>query len=187
MNQSILQGNEQYYRGESPDYFDRLSKGQSPEYIWIGCCDSRVPPEVISGQGPGRLFVYRNIANQCRLDDSNMLSGLQFAIEALGVKKIIVCGHSHCGGVAAAMSDEDFGLNDVISTVRALYQSHHPEISMIKCESDRIAALAKINVLKQMENIQSLGFISKRKIDISPLFYHIERGELSVIESAGNY
>ena len=169
------------FKEKAQDILAKLAIGQSPEYVWIGCCDSRVPPEIITSQSPGKYFVYRNIANQCRLDDSNMLSGLQFATEILGAKKIIVCGHSNCGGVAASMSDEAFGLDNVIEPIRQLYNSNYEALSAIEDESDRIIALAKTNVLKQIENIQSLDFIVRQKVDIFPLFYHIERGQLSIV------
>jgi len=180
-NQEIFSGNQSYIQGESPEYFHELAKGQSPDYVWIGCCDSRVPPEMITNQSPGKLFVYRNIANQCRLDDNHMIKGIQFATEVLGAKKIIVCGHSNCGGVAAAMSDQTFGLDNVIEPVQKLYRENYKELSAIEDQGERVVALAKLNALQQVKNIRSFSFIGQQNIEVCPLIYYIESGQLSVV------
>ena len=99
-------------RTEDPDYFDRLSALQRPEYLWIGCSDSRVPANVITGLKPGEVFVHRNVANLVHRADLNLLSVLEFAVETLEVEHIIVCGHYGCGGIRAAVSGERFGLID---------------------------------------------------------------------------
>lgn len=99
-------------RAERADYFERLSNLQSPQYLWIGCSDSRVPANVIAGLEPGEVFVHRNVANLIHPADLNMLSVVEYAVNQLGVKHIIVCGHYGCGGIRAAVSDERFGLID---------------------------------------------------------------------------
>ncbi|MFN5987518.1 MAG: carbonic anhydrase, partial [Chitinophagaceae bacterium] len=109
----LLENNKNWVKEQlnlDPTYFEKLAKGQSPEYLWIGCSDSRVPANQITGTEPGEVFVHRNIANMVVHSDMNMLSVLSYAVEVLKVKHIIVCGHYGCGGVIAAMKNQQFGL-----------------------------------------------------------------------------
>jgi carbonic anhydrase len=114
---------------EDPDYFNRLVNLQTPEILWIGCSDSRVPADRITGTHPGEIFVHRNIANMVVPTDLNLLSVLQFAVEILNVRHVIVCGHHNCGGVAAAMSNDSLGLLDQwIWNIKNVYRIHREEI-----------------------------------------------------------
>lgn len=162
-------------------YYKNLAKTQKPEFFWLGCCDSRVPAEVITGCKPGELFVTRNIANQCHCNDLNTHCALKFAAEVLGTKKILVCGHSHCGGVAAALSGGDLGLlNHVIDPVKAVYDAHQADVDAAGSEEEKIVTLAKLNVTKQIDNIRQLDFITD-DIEITGMIYHIDTGLLETL------
>lgn len=137
-----------------PDFFPRLSKQQSPEFMWIGCSDSRVPANQIIGLDPGGVFVHRNIANLMVHTDLNCLSVLQYAIEVLRVKHVIVCGHYGCGGVQAAMSDQSFGLIDNwLRNIKDVYTLHQTELDAIGDAGARSDRLCEINVLHQVSNV----------------------------------
>ena len=137
-----------------PEFFDRLSEQQSPEYLWIGCSDSRVPANQIVDLLPGEIFVHRNIANLVVHTDLNCLSVIQFAVEVLKVKHIIVCGHYECGGIKAAMDGRDHGLIDNwlrhIKDIRRLYQQ---DLDGINEESARCNRLVELNVVEQVANV----------------------------------
>jgi carbonic anhydrase len=114
-------------------YFDNLSKDQNPLFLWIGCSDSRVPAEEITNSDPGEIFVHRNVANMVVHTDMNLLSVLQYAIEVLKIKHIIVCGHYNCGGVRAAMTNNDFGLiNKWLRNIKEVYEKHYVVLQEIK-------------------------------------------------------
>ncbi len=139
---------------KDPQFFARLSKQQAPEYLWIGCSDSRVPANQIVGLLPGEIFVHRNIANLVVHTDLNCLSVIQYAVEVLKVRHIIVCGHYGCGGVKAAMENKDHGLIDNwlrhIKDVRSLHRS---ELNSLRNESDRYSRLCELNVVEQVFNV----------------------------------
>ncbi|MCB1164848.1 MAG: carbonic anhydrase [Leptospiraceae bacterium] len=146
-----------------PTIFDRLSEGQSPKFLWIGCSDSRVPATEITGSIPGSIFVHRNIANLVVHTDTNLLSVLYFAVEYLNVKHILVVGHSSCGGIKAAMSDESFGfLDNWLNHIRDVRNAHKPELELITNEADRTDALAMINVRQQVINLSRVSFIRQK-------------------------
>lgn len=136
------------------DFFAHLSEDQSPEYLYIGCSDSRVTAEEMIGLGPGEVFVHRNIANLVNSTDLNVLSVISYAVTVLGVKHIIVCGHYNCGGVKAAMQSKDMGiLNPWLRMIRDVYRLHHLELDAIKDEHLRYNRLVELNVQEQCVNI----------------------------------
>ena len=141
-------------RGDDPDFFQRLSQQQSPQYLWIGCADSRVPANDIVGLDPGELFVHRNVANLAIPTDINFLSVLAFAVNVLKVRHIIVCGHYGCGGVRAALHDERNGVIDHwLEPVRETYRCQCDHIDPIRHEADRVNALCEFNVQAQVANV----------------------------------
>lgn len=139
---------------EDPDYFDRLAHLQQPDYLWIGCSDSRVPANQITGLAPGEMFVHRNIANVVQATDYNCLSVLQYAVDVLKVKHVIVCGHYGCGGIEAAMGNNDNGLVDTwLRQVKETYVDHQNELKTIDTHEERHARMCELNVMAQVENL----------------------------------
>jgi carbonic anhydrase len=137
-----------------PDFFGRLSRQQAPQYLWIGCSDSRVPANQIVGLQPGELFVHRNVANVVVHADLNCLSVLQYAVDALKVKHVIVCGHYGCGGVQAALTDAKFGMIDNwLRHVQDVEQKHRPHISEVSDPGEKLAMLCELNVIEQAMNV----------------------------------
>jgi carbonic anhydrase len=137
-----------------PELFARLAQQQTPEYLWIGCADSRVPANEIVGLLPGELFVHRNVANLVVQTDLNCLSVLQFAVEALRVKHVIVCGHYGCGGVLAAMRDQRLGLIDNwLRNVQEVHRRHAYFLADIADETERLNKLCELNVIEQVANV----------------------------------
>jgi carbonic anhydrase len=145
---------------DDPTFFSTLAAGQNPDIFWIGCSDSRVPANEITRTASGEIFVHRNIANLYKTDDINATSGLQFAVEVLKVKHVIVCGHYGCGGVKAALSDADFGLvSQWISPIKEVYQNSRAEIDHIHDENGRTNKLVELNVVKQVQNLSKSDII----------------------------
>ncbi len=143
-------------------YFDDLSKGQSPLFLWIGCADSRVPAEEITHADPGEIFVHRNVANMVVHTDMNLLSVLQYAVEVLKIKHIIICGHYNCGGVKAAMTNKDFGLiNKWLRNIKEVYEKHYDELHAIENEQSRFNALVELNVKEQIQNLAKTTIVQK--------------------------
>lgn len=153
----FLEGNKTWVAkklAEDPHYFEKLLKGQSPPLLWIGCSDSRVPANEIINAQPGEVFVHRNIANMVVHADMNMLSVLDFAVHTLKVKHVIVCGHYGCGGIAAAMSNKQFGLIDNwLRNIKDVYRLHQKELDSIKDETQRSKKLTELNVIEQVLNL----------------------------------
>jgi carbonic anhydrase len=140
-------------RGD-PAYFERLAGLQTPEYLWIGCSDSRVPANQIVGLAPGELFVHRNVSNVVVHSDLNCLSVLQFAVDVLHVKHVIVCGHYGCGGVLAALRDEKLGLIDNwLRHIQDVAAKHRAELGTLPGERERLARLCELNVIEQVRNV----------------------------------
>ena len=141
-------------RKREPEFFAKLSRQQSPEYLWIGCSDSRVPANQIVGLLPGEMFVHRNVANVVVHTDLNCLSSIHFASDALRVKHIIVCGHYGCGGVLSALRDEKLGLIDNwLRHVQDVRWKHRAEIDALDSETARHRRLCELNVMEQVVNV----------------------------------
>lgn len=145
-----------------PEYFNKLSKGQHPEYLYIGCSDSRVTAEDLMGLQPGEVFIHRNIANQVIGTDNNVNAVVQYAVEYLKVKHIIVCGHYECGGVKAAMHPSDMGqLNSWLQTLRDVYRLHRAELDAIADEQQKFDRLVELNVQEQCINIVKIDHVQR--------------------------
>lgn len=161
--QELLKGNAAWVnqiKRINPDFFETLSKGQSPEFLWIGCADSRVPATEITNSLPGSIFVHRNIANMVVLTDYNMLSVVFYAVKVLKVKHVIVCGHYGCGGVKAAMSTDKFGFIDGwLSNIKNVQRLNQLELDAIQDEEDRSDRLVELNVIEQVHNLSKISFI----------------------------
>jgi carbonic anhydrase len=157
MNQQIFENNKKWMAEklhEDPEYFEKLSKGQNPEYLYIGCSDSRVTAEDLMGVQPGEVFIHRNIANMVISIDLNVMSVLNYAVRHLKVNHIIVCGHYECGGVKAAMKSQDMGLlNPWLRNIRDVYRLHKEELKLIENEADRYNRLVELNVQEQCVNL----------------------------------
>jgi carbonic anhydrase len=137
-----------------PDFFPKLAQEQQPEYLWIGCSDSRVPANQIIAMPPGQLFVHRNIANLVLHTDLNCLTVIQYAVEVLKVRHIIVCGHYGCGGVRAALENQDHGLIDNwLQSIKELYRRHQEQLDALHDEDQRVNRLCELNVVAQVINV----------------------------------
>ena len=146
-----------------PDYFKRLSAGQSPAVLWIGCADSRVPANEIMGLDPGDVFVHRNVANIVTNTDMNVHAVIQYAVENLGVRHVVVCGHYGCGGVQAAMQAADLGqLNGWLREIRDVYRLHAEELNAIDNETARYKRLVELNVQEQCINVIKTAWVQKQ-------------------------
>ena len=163
--QKLLKNNEEWVKerlNTNTNYFTDLEKGQSPHFLWIGCADSRVPAEEITGLEPGDVFVHRNIANVVSTNDFNLMSVLQYAVEVLHVQHIIVCGHYGCGGVIASMSNKDFGLvNKWLHNIKEVYFTHHKELDAMENEEERGRRLVELNVQEQVRNLAETSIVQK--------------------------
>jgi carbonic anhydrase len=145
-----------------PDYFNKLSKGQSPEILYIGCSDSRVTAEELMGVKPGEVFIHRNIANLVVSIDNNLNAVVQYAVEFLKVKHIVICGHYECGGVKAALTPSDLGqLNSWLHKLRDVYRLHRSELDAIADEQKRFDRLVEINVREQCINIIKIDHVQR--------------------------
>lgn len=153
----LFENNKNWARGAKtadPQYFDKLASQQSPEYLWIGCSDSRVPANQILGLAPGEVFVHRNIANVVVHSDFNCLSVLEYAVQVLKVKHVIVCGHYGCGGVNAALEDHKLGLIDNwLRHIRDVRRKHAPELDKIENRDALLEKLCELNVIEQVYNV----------------------------------
>jgi carbonic anhydrase len=147
---------------QDKDFFNRLSHQQKPKFLWIGCSDSRVPANEITGTDPGEVFVHRNIANIVIHTDLNLLSVLQYAVEVLEVDHIIVCGHYGCGGVEAALGNKSFGLiNKWLRNIKEVYKVYQTELDGIPNHKDRVDRLVELNVLEQCQDLIKTSIIQK--------------------------
>lgn len=144
------------------DFFDRLLAQQKPKFFWIGCSDSRVPANQVTGTDPGEIFVHRNIANVIVHTDLNFLSVLQYAVEVLEVEHIIVCGHYGCGGVEAAMTNNNYGLiNKWLKDIKEVYKTYQKEIDALPTQSERVDKLVEYNAIVQSQDLIKTSIIQK--------------------------
>jgi carbonic anhydrase len=145
-----------------PAFFSRLSEIQTPEFLWIGCSDSRVPADKITGTQPGEIFVHRNIANMVVHTDLNLLSVLEYAVVYLKVKHIIVCGHYGCGGVKAAINHQSLGIiNKWLRNIKDIYRMHQKEVDDAGAEDAKVNKLVELNVIEQVHNLAKTSIIQK--------------------------
>jgi carbonic anhydrase len=145
-----------------PDYFKELAKDQTPQFLWIGCADSRVPAEMIVNAEPGEIFVHRNIANQMIATDFNGQSVLQYAVDVLKVKHIIVCGHYDCGGIKAALARQRSDLilvNKWLIHIKDIYRLHQAEIEPLETQSERVNRLVELNIIEQVQSLSHTAII----------------------------
>lgn len=156
-----------------PQFFKRLEGQQSPEYLWIGCSDSRVPANEIVGLDPGELFVHRNVGNLAPPQDANYLSVLQFAVDVIKVKHVMVVGHYGCGGVAAAIDGKRRGLVDHwLHPIREVHAEHRHELDALPSQKDRLNRLCELNVIRQVRNVASDVFVQDAWARGQPLSVH---------------
>ncbi|MEO4005895.1 MULTISPECIES: carbonate dehydratase [unclassified Flavobacterium] len=159
----LIENNEKWVESKlsnDPDYFIRLSQSQKPPLLWIGCSDSRVPANEIIGAQPGEVFVHRNIANMVVHSDMNMLSVLDYAVNALKVKHIIVCGHYGCGGIKAAMTNSSIGIIDNwIRHIKDVYRLHKKELDAIPDENDKFNRFVELNVTEQVYDLAKTSIV----------------------------
>jgi carbonic anhydrase len=164
--EKLLKENKEWATGKvavDPEYFDRLAHLQTPEFLWIGCSDSRVPANEITGTQPGEIFVHRNIANMVVNTDSNVLSVLEYAVNHLKVKHIIVCGHYGCGGIKAAMSNHDYKqvLNMWLRNIKDVYRLHKEELDAIEDFDKRADRLCELNVKEQVMDLAKTSIVQR--------------------------
>lgn len=156
-----------------PDFFSRLASGQNPPLLWIGCADSRVPANEITGTLPGEVFVHRNIANMVIHSDMNMLSVLDYAVNVLKVRHVIVCGHYGCGGVKAAMGNTHIGLIDNwIRHIKDVYRLHQAELDAIKDENKRFERFVEVNVIEQVWDLAKTSIVQNAWKNRQNLWIH---------------
>jgi len=173
---------------KDPDFFNRLANGQQPPLLWIGCSDSRVPANEIIGAQPGEVFVHRNIANMVIHTDMSMLSVLDYAVNILNVKHIIVCGHYGCGGVQAAMGNKQIGLIDNwIRHIKDVYRHHATELNAIDGEKDRFNRFVELNVAEQVFDLAKTSIVQgawkkKKELHIHGWVYDIADGLINDLE-----
>lgn len=161
----IFKNNEKWVQDKlkvNPHYFENLSKGQHPEFLYIGCSDSRVTAEDLMGVNPGEVFIHRNIANQVIPTDNNINAVIQYAVEHLKVKHIIICGHYECGGVKAALHPSDMGqLNSWLQTLRDVRRLHKVELDSIKDEHELFDRMVELNVKEQCMNVIKIDHVQR--------------------------
>ena len=169
---------------KDPLFFEKLAEDQNPDYLYIGCSDSRVATEELMGVGPGKVFVHRNIANVVNTLDMSSTAVIQYAVEHLNVKHIVVCGHYDCGGVKAAMQPKDYGLlNPWLRTIRDVYRLHQEELDAIKDSHKRFHRLVELNVQEQCINVTKMAVVQESYVkNQTPLVhgwvFNIQTGEL---------
>ncbi len=192
---NLLDGNIKWSQDtakSNPDLFKQLAKAQHPEFLWIGCSDSRVPATQVTNALPGSIFVQRNIANMVVHTDTNLLSVVYYAVKVLKVKHIIVCGHYGCGGVLAAMSNKNFGfLDNWLLHIKDVYRLHSTELDAIEDEHKRGERFVELNVQEQVNNLSKISFIQEEWNKgefpyIHGWVYHLGEGRIHNLDVAVN-
>lgn len=182
----LLENNRQWseeQKKSDPEFFNKLSERQKPEYLWIGCSDSRVPANQIVGLIPGDIFVHRNVANLVVHTDFNCLSVLQYAVDVLKVKHVIICGHYGCGGVDAALQDQQLGLIDNwLGHIRDIAYKHKAQLSGLNAH-DKSARLCELNVIEQADNVKRSSIVKEaikrgQSLQIHSWIYSLRNGRL---------
>jgi len=190
--QKLLQGNKLYAetkKFQDPDYFNKLSKGQTPSYLWIGCSDSRVPANEVTSTQSGEIFEHRNIANLVTHIDSNLLSVVEYAVKFLKVKHIIVCGHYGCGGIDTAMTNTYHGyVDNWLQSIKDVYHRNIIELEAIHDTQQRANRLTELNVIEQVRNLAKTPIVqqawAERELHLHGWVYGLQNGlvkDLSVI------
>jgi len=188
--ESLLAANRAWAAGRlkaDPDFFKRLASLQAPKFLWIGCSDSRVPANEITGTNPGEVFVHRNVANLVVNTDLNVLTVLEYAVNTLKVEHVIVCGHYGCGGVLAAMSRHSFeGINPWLRNIKDVYRLHEKELEACPTEDARARRLVELNVREQILNLAKSSTLQKafreeRRPQLHGWVYGLENGLLKSI------
>ena len=189
--QHLFDNNQQWadkIKQQNPDFFKNLSNQQTPEYLWIGCSDSRVPANDLLGMLPGEVFVHRNIANQVIHSDLNCLSVIHFAVEVLKVKHIIVCGHYKCGGVQAALGDESHGLIDNwLRHIKDVHRFHKEKMDTVTDAQEKENLLVELNVIEQVANVSCTTILKEawarnQDVTIHGLVYNVHDGILKNLD-----
>ena len=193
--EKLIQGNKLFAETklfQDPEYFKNLSKGQTPDYLWIGCSDSRVPANEITSTKSGEIFVHRNIANMVVHTDSNLLSVLEYAVKFLKVKHVIVCGHYGCGGVATAMTNTYHGyVDNWLRNIKDVYHKNSLELDSINDKTERANRLTELNVIEQVRNLAKSPIVQQawasRELHLHGWVYGLEDGlvkDLAVIHNS---
>lgn len=189
--QKILENNKEWVAKQlaiDPEFFKDLAKGQQPPLLWIGCSDSRVPPNDITGTKPGEVFIHRNIANMVVHTDMNLLSVLDYSINVLKVTHVIVCGHYGCGGVKAAMGNSSVGIIDNwLRNIKDVYRFHQKELDSITNEDDRFNKFVEINVKEQVLNLAKTSIVQNawkvgQKLHLHGWVYGLNSGYVTDLE-----
>ncbi|MCC6753639.1 MAG: carbonic anhydrase [Saprospiraceae bacterium] len=178
-------------KAADPEYFRRLATGQSPEYLWIGCSDSRVPVSEVTRTQPGEIFVHRNIANVVIQTDMNLLSVLYYAVDILEVKHVIICGHYGCGGVSAAMENTDYGfVNNWLRSIKEIYAKYRDELDAIADPGMRERRLVELNTIEQARNLAKTRIAQrawiKGELSIHPWIFDCSNGLIRQLTSIIN-
>lgn len=189
--EKLLEANKEWAKQQvanDPAYFERLSQIQTPDFLWIGCSDSRVPANQITGTEPGEMFVHRNVANMVVNTDVNLLAVLDFAVTHLKVRHVIVCGHYGCGGIKAATNNNDYKLvlNMWLRNVKDVYRLHKDELQSIEDETSRLDRLVELNVKEQVMNLAKTSIIQRawkneNRPDLHGWVYRLENGIIKPI------
>ena len=193
--EKLFEGNKKWVKEtleKDPLFFEKLSKGQKPPVLWIGCADSRVPANEITGMRPGEIFVHRNIANMVIHTDMSMLSVLDYAVNILEVTDVVVCGHYGCGGIKAAMGNKPLGIvENWIRDIKDVYRLHQRELDSIKNEELKENRLVELNVIEQVFDLTNISIIQHawldgRNLSVHGLVYDIKNGVLNDLNVTSN-